>query len=34
MQVPTAGGHQETVCLPLEYLNGWLFGIDDRRVKE
>jgi len=20
------------VCLPLEYLNGWLFGIDDNRV--
>jgi hypothetical protein len=24
---------QETVCLPIEYLNGWLFGIDDSRVK-
>ena len=20
------------VCLPLEYLNGWLFGIDENRV--
>lgn len=25
---------QETLSLPLEYLNGWLFGIDDTRVKE
>lgn len=25
---------QETLALPLEYLNGWLFGIDDTRVKE
>lgn len=23
----------ETVALPIEYLNGWLFGIDSRRVK-
>jgi hypothetical protein len=29
---PSEGGNQETLCLPLEYLNGWLFGIDDRRV--
>lgn len=33
MTVPSAGGNQETVCLPIEYLNGWLFGIDDSRVK-
>ena len=33
MTVPSAGGNQETACLPLEYLNGWLFGIDDSRVK-
>lgn len=25
---------QETLALPLEYLNGWLFGIDDTRVKQ
>ena len=24
---------RELVCLPLEYLNGWLFGVDIRRVK-
>ena len=32
IQVPSAGGEQEMLCLPLEYLNGWLFGIDERRV--
>ncbi|WP_368737584.1 phage antirepressor N-terminal domain-containing protein [Oceanospirillum sediminis] len=21
------------ICLPLSYLNGWLFGIDDKRIK-
>lgn len=26
-------GPQEMVCLPLEYLNGWLFGINSTRVK-
>ena len=30
---PSDGGRQKTVCLPLEYLNGWLFGISERRVK-
>lgn len=24
---------RELLCLPLEYLNGWLFGIDEKRVK-
>ena len=32
IQVPSQGGDQEMVCLPLEYLNGWLFGVDERRV--
>lgn len=33
---PSGSGfiEQETLALPLEYLNGWLFGIDDTRVKE
>ena len=22
------------ICLPLDYLNGWLFGINSRRVRE
>lgn len=26
--------NSEMVCLPLEYLNGWLFGITATRVKE
>ena len=33
MDIPSPGGKQKTVCLPLEYLNGWLFGIDVKRVK-
>lgn len=28
------GKNRETVCLPLEYLNGWLFGIDVSRCRE
>lgn len=30
---PSAGGIQETICLPLHLLNGWLFGVDAARVK-
>jgi hypothetical protein len=33
MAIPSAGGAQETTCLALRYLNGWLFGIDSSRVK-
>ena len=33
MDTPTNGGKQKTACLPLDYLNGWLFGVDARRVK-
>ncbi len=29
----SAGGAQETLCLPLDYIPGWLFGIDASRVK-
>ncbi len=28
------GGVQTTNCLPIDYLNGWLFGINAKRVKE
>lgn len=28
------GGPQEMTCLPLDYINGWLFGINASRVKE
>ena len=33
MKTPSKGGDQETACLPLEFLNGWLFGIDTNRIK-
>lgn len=32
--VPSSGGDQEMLCLPLSMLNGWLFGVDVNRVKE
>lgn len=32
--VPSNGGEQEMLCLPLSMLNGWLFGVDVNRVKE
>lgn len=28
----TPGGKQQAVCLPLDYLNGWLFKMDASRV--
>lgn len=28
------GKNYEMISLPIELLNGWLFGIDDKRVKE
>ncbi|MEE6041173.1 phage antirepressor N-terminal domain-containing protein [Avibacterium paragallinarum] len=31
--IPSQGGEQQTLCLPIQYLNGWLFGIDVKRVK-
>lgn len=35
MKVPFGrGGAQDTLCLPLELLNGWLFGIDSNRIKD
>lgn len=33
MALPSAGGVQETFCLRLDLLQGWLFGIDVGRVK-
>ncbi len=33
IHIPSPGGPQETICLPLKYLNGWLFKISTRRVK-
>ncbi|HDX1086927.1 phage antirepressor N-terminal domain-containing protein [Pasteurella multocida] len=33
MAIPSNGGEQDAVCLPLHYLNGWLFGIKVSKVK-
>ena len=32
--IHTPGGSQEMLCIPLDFLNGWLFGINAGRVKE
>lgn len=32
MDIPSNGGSQEMICLPLSMLNGWLFGINANRV--
>lgn len=32
--ISTAGGPQAAPCIPLDYLNGWLFGISASSVKE
>ena len=31
---PQQGGEQEMLCLPIEYLNGWLFGVSTNRLGE
>ena len=33
MTPPSPGGPQETLCLPLKLIPGWLFGIETTRVK-
>ena len=33
MTAPSKGGNQDMLCLPIDYLNGWLFGVDAKRVK-
>lgn len=33
MTTPSPGGEQETTCLPMKLIPGWLFGIDVTRVK-
>jgi hypothetical protein len=32
-RTPEKGGLQIALCLPLKYLNGWLFGVNANRVK-
>ena len=34
MQLPNDTQTRDVVCLPLEYLNGWLFGVDVKRCRE
>lgn len=33
MATVTGAGEREAVCLPLDLLNGWLFGVDAARVR-
>ncbi|MGV7078497.1 phage antirepressor N-terminal domain-containing protein [Testudinibacter sp. P80/BLE/0925] len=33
IMVAEDGKKREMICLPIDYLNGWLFGIDVKRVK-
>ncbi|GGF56597.1 hypothetical protein GCM10007301_15340 [Azorhizobium oxalatiphilum] len=34
MAIPSPGGSQETTCLRLDLVHGWLFTIDESRVKD
>ena len=34
VRIATAGGPQQMPCVPLDMLNGWLFGINANRVRE
>jgi hypothetical protein len=34
MALPSTGGMQETFCLRLDLVHGWLFTIDESRVKD
>ena len=31
---PSAGGPQDTLCLRLDLINGWLFTLDESRVRD
>lgn len=33
MSIPTKGGIQEMICMPLKKLNGWLFSINPEKVR-
>lgn len=33
-KIKEAEATREMICLPLDYLNGWLFGVNANRVKE
>jgi P22_AR N-terminal domain len=34
MRIPSVKGEQESVCLRLSLVNGWLFKIDSGRIKD
>lgn len=34
IRVPSVGGEQETLCLRLDLVHGWLFTIDETRVRD
>lgn len=34
MTIPTKGGLQQMLCLPLKKLNGWLFSINPAKVRD
>ncbi len=33
MDIPTSGGIQKAICLNIDLLNGWLFGVEASRVR-
>src|SRR5256885_10523763 len=33
MKSESRRGNPDNICLPIEYLNGWLFGIQASRIK-
>ena len=34
LSLPSAGGLQETICLPLRLIPGWLFGFEENHFKD
>ena len=34
IEMPSDGGIQETICLPIDMINGWLFTINPNKVSE
>ena len=34
IEIPSDGGIQQTVCLPIDMINGWLFTINPNKVAE
>ena len=34
LAIPSVGGVQETICLPLHLIPGWLFGFEENHIKD